>query len=165
MPLDCRNFLAAASSYEKYWCEFYGKMNKFHLFSRLRHKQSEWICIFFSEAGGAGLAIGLDFERDVAPRIHFFVDVGVKPKQLGSLFTRNPGIFITELDSLKTRVNYLKWKKFSNIQVSNDCIPRLKSHLILSAFKNLLTIPYPIPLRLEVNRPQGCTRKRRSRSK
>lgn len=70
-----------------------------------------------SEAGGAGLAIGLDFERDVAPRIHFFVDLGVKPKQLGSMFTRNPGIFKTELHSLKTRVDYLKWKKFSNVQV------------------------------------------------
>ena len=121
-----------------------GKWTNFTFCSRLRHKQSEWICICFSEAGGAGLAIGLDFERDVAPRIHFFVDLGVKPKQLGSMFTRNPGIFKTELHSLKTRVDYLKWKKFSNVQVRNDCIPRLKSHLILSAYQTLLTIPKTI---------------------
>ena len=74
---------------------------------------------------GAGLALSLDFELDVAPRIQFLVDLGVHPDRLGHIFTQaGPGLLKTDLDALRTRVEYLQWKKFSKkavVKIVSQC--------------------------------------------
>jgi len=61
----------------------------------------------------AGMALSLDFGRDVAPRLRFLVDHGVRPSNLGRLLTENPDIFRVQLSDMKVRVEYLTWRKFS----------------------------------------------------
>ena len=54
-----------------------------------------------------GLAVKLDFDRDVAPVIRFLADVGVDPDMIGDILGGNPGLMEEELEDLHTRVNYL----------------------------------------------------------
>jgi len=61
----------------------------------------------------AALAMSLDFGKDIAPRLRFLVDHGVKPSNLGHLLTENPDLFKVQLDDMKVRVEYLTWRKFS----------------------------------------------------
>ncbi|EDV40101.1 uncharacterized protein Dana_GF24125 [Drosophila ananassae] len=58
--------------------------------------------------------LGLDFEKNVKPHISFLVDQGVSPDNFGRMFTKNPLLFKEDLDDLKTRVEYLKSKRFSD---------------------------------------------------
>jgi len=60
-----------------------------------------------------GLAVKLDFDRDVAPTIRFLTDLGVPADSLGHILTRNPHILEEPLEDLTTRVNYLISKKFT----------------------------------------------------
>ena len=82
---------------------------------------------------GAGLALSLDFELDVAPRIQFLVDLGVHPDKLGHIFTNGgPKLLKTDLDALRTRVEYLQWKKFSKkavVKIITEC-PRWLTHTV-----------------------------------
>jgi len=64
------------------------------------------------------MALGLDFDNDIAPRIHFLVDHGIPPHHLGHIFTENPELFNQDMDDLHVRINYLVHKKFSKDQIS-----------------------------------------------
>ena len=37
--------------------------------------------------------MSLDFESDISPKIRFLVDLGIRPEDLGYIFTYNPNIF------------------------------------------------------------------------
>jgi hypothetical protein len=39
------------------------------------------------------IAMSLDFESDISPKIRFLVDLGIRPEDLGYIFTYNPNIF------------------------------------------------------------------------
>jgi len=72
----------------------------------------------------AGMALGLDFAKDVAPRLRFLVDHGVQPSNLGHLLTENPDLFRVDLSDMKVRVEYLSWRKFSANSIAailNSC--------------------------------------------
>ena len=64
-----------------------------------------------------GLAVKLDFDRDVAPIVRFLADVGIDPDDIGDVLGGNPGLFEEELEDLHTRVNYLSSKLFSRQQI------------------------------------------------
>ncbi|KAH8371073.1 hypothetical protein KR093_006132 [Drosophila rubida] len=55
----------------------------------------------------------LDFEQNVKPFLTFLVDQGVSPDDFGRMITKNPLLFKEDLDDLKTRMEYLKSKRFS----------------------------------------------------
>jgi len=64
------------------------------------------------------LALGLDFDTDVVPRIYFLLDHGIKAHNLGHIFTENPELFNQDMSDLQVRINYLEHKKFSKGQIS-----------------------------------------------
>ena len=64
------------------------------------------------------LALGLDFDTDVVPRIYFLLDHGIKAHNLGHIFTENPELFNQDMSDLQVRINYLEHKKFSKCQIS-----------------------------------------------
>jgi hypothetical protein len=37
--------------------------------------------------------MSLDFESDISPKIRFLVDLGIRPEDLGYIFTYNPDFF------------------------------------------------------------------------
>jgi len=65
-----------------------------------------------------GLAVKLDFDRDVAPVVRFLADVGVDPDMIGDILGGNPGLMEEELEDLHTRVNYLTSKMFTRQEIS-----------------------------------------------
>jgi hypothetical protein len=65
------------------------------------------------------MALGLDFDKDIAPKIHFLVDHGIPPHHLGHIFTENPELFNQDMDDLHVRINYLIHKRFSKDQISH----------------------------------------------
>lgn len=89
---------------------------------------------------GAGLALSLDFDGDVAPRIQFLVDLGVHPDRLGHIFTNGgPELLKTDMDALKTRVEYLQWKKFSKkavVKIVTEC-PEWLNHTVADIDRRL----------------------------
>jgi len=89
---------------------------------------------------GAGLALSLDFELDVAPRIQFLADLGVHPDRLGHIFTQaGPSLLKTDLDALRTRVEYLQWKKFSKksvVKIVSHC-PQWLTHTVTDIDRRL----------------------------
>lgn len=58
----------------------------------------------------------LDFERDLKKSILFLKDY-VEVEKLGDFITKNPLILCEPLDDLEVRINYLKSKKFNDIQL------------------------------------------------
>jgi len=68
--------------------------------------------------GHLGLAVKLDFDRDVAHVVRFLADVGVPHDRIGEVLTWNPGILEEELDDLKTRISYLRSKTFSDLEIA-----------------------------------------------
>jgi len=64
-----------------------------------------------------GLAVKLDFDRDVAPVVRFLADVGVDPDLIGDILGGNPGILEEELEDLHTRVAYLTSKMFTRQEI------------------------------------------------
>jgi len=65
-----------------------------------------------------GLAVKLDFDRDVAPVVRFLADVGVDPHMIGDILGGNPGLMEEELEDLHTRVNYLVSKLFTRQEIA-----------------------------------------------
>jgi len=65
-----------------------------------------------------GLAVKLDFDRDVAPVVRFLADVGVDPDLIGDILGGNPGLMEEELEDLHTRVNYLTSKMFTRQEIA-----------------------------------------------
>ncbi|XP_049865515.1 transcription termination factor 3, mitochondrial [Pectinophora gossypiella] len=58
----------------------------------------------------------LDFEKDIKGHI-FFLNDYVDAEALGEFITKNPLILCQPLEDLEVRINYLKSKCFSNIQI------------------------------------------------
>ncbi|NP_001380777.1 transcription termination factor 3, mitochondrial isoform X1 [Bombyx mori] len=58
----------------------------------------------------------LDFEKNMKSHIVFLSDY-VNMEQMGEFFTKNPMIFCEHLEDLKTRVNYLESKRFSDSEI------------------------------------------------
>ena len=48
-------------------------------------------------ASQGDIAMSLDFESDVSPRVRFLVDLGVRPQDLGEIFSFNPMFFKVDL--------------------------------------------------------------------
>ena len=65
-----------------------------------------------------GLAVKLDFDRDVAPVVRFLADVGIAPDMIGDILGGNPGLMEEELEDLHTRVNYLTSKLFTRQEIA-----------------------------------------------
>jgi hypothetical protein len=65
------------------------------------------------------LAMSLDFEADVSPRIRFLVDLGIRPDDLGEVFTKNPHLFKVDLG--EERFNNVK-PFVQLLQIYNLCI-------------------------------------------
>lgn len=61
----------------------------------------------------------LDFETDVVPRLLFLKDIGVEDSRFGYIITCNPFILTESLENLRSRVKYLKSKKFSSETVAS----------------------------------------------
>ncbi|KAH8410759.1 hypothetical protein KR222_005556 [Zaprionus bogoriensis] len=56
----------------------------------------------------------LDFEANVKPLLTFLSDQGVAADDFGRIITKNPLLFKEDLDDLRTRIEYLKSKRFSD---------------------------------------------------
>ncbi|NWX79769.1 MTEF3 factor, partial [Alca torda] len=64
------------------------------------------------------LLLTLDFEKDIRKILLFLKDVGVEDDQLGPFLTKNPYILGEDLETLETRVAYLKSKKFGKAEIA-----------------------------------------------
>ena len=71
----------------------------------------------WEKEGGIDTALLIDFHQDVVPRIHFLMDLGIHPDQLGRIFSQNHCLFQQNFEDLKVRLNYLTWKKFTKDQI------------------------------------------------
>lgn len=69
----------------------------------------------------------MDFEKDMKPYIMFLSDCGVKSEDLARFITKNPRIFLENLDDLATRVRYFRAHSFSREMVARlvNTTPRL----------------------------------------
>lgn len=63
--------------------------------------------------GQMEMALKLDFERQVQPKVKFFVQQGVSRAKIPEIFTDNPLMMEDELDDWQIRVDYLKTMKFT----------------------------------------------------
>lgn len=77
----------------------------------------------------------LDFERDCAPYVKFLVDNGLKERNLGRFISEYPDIFKEPLDELTYRIDYYKFKKFSN-RLITKAINR-SAHILSHPVKNI----------------------------
>ncbi|XP_044750479.1 transcription termination factor 3, mitochondrial [Coccinella septempunctata] len=60
----------------------------------------------------------LKFEDDIKEHVIFLHNLGLSIDQIGNFITKNPFIFKEDLDNLKTRIAYLKFKKFSDESIT-----------------------------------------------
>eukprot|EP00088_Acartia_fossae_P032459 TRINITY_DN3322_c0_g1_i2.p1 TRINITY_DN3322_c0_g1~~TRINITY_DN3322_c0_g1_i2.p1 ORF type:complete len:417 (+),score=68.54 TRINITY_DN3322_c0_g1_i2:308-1558(+) len=65
-----------------------------------------------------GLAVKLDFDRDVVPTLKFLSDIGIPDDLQGDVLTRNPAILEQTIEDMETRVAYLVSKKFSKDDIA-----------------------------------------------
>ncbi|KAL0274449.1 UNVERIFIED_CONTAM: hypothetical protein PYX00_006869 [Menopon gallinae] len=63
--------------------------------------------------------IGADYEKDIAPFLQFLESNGVSQECLPVFISRNPDIFLCDLDDLQVRINYLESKKFTKEMIAN----------------------------------------------
>ncbi|XP_053998772.1 transcription termination factor 3, mitochondrial [Hylaeus anthracinus] len=59
------------------------------------------------------MIMSLDFDRDIKPYIRFLNDCGVQAENLGHFITNYPKIFKEDMDSLYTRIRYLRAHRFT----------------------------------------------------
>jgi len=76
----------------------------------------------WEKRGHLGLAVKLDFDRDVAPVVRFLADLGIPHDLIGNVLTRNALLIEQEIADLKTRVAYLASKKFPVESISSIVI-------------------------------------------
>jgi len=69
--------------------------------------------------GHLGLAVKLDFVRDVAPVVRFLADLGVEHDDIGRILSCSPEILEETEANLKTRVAYLVSKKFTMDEIAH----------------------------------------------
>uniref|UniRef100_A0A915BXN6 mTERF domain-containing protein 1, mitochondrial n=1 Tax=Parascaris univalens TaxID=6257 RepID=A0A915BXN6_PARUN len=61
--------------------------------------------------------VRLEWDRDVRPKLEWLQQLGLPNVEFGSYLSRNPFFLITDLSSMKVRVNYLRSKKFTKKQI------------------------------------------------
>jgi hypothetical protein len=59
-----------------------------------------------------------DFQKDIAPKIRFYVDRGIKARELGDIFTQTPLLFKHPIEDLEARVGYLEGKGFDRRMIA-----------------------------------------------
>ena len=59
------------------------------------------------------IALRINFEHDVKPRIQFMLRQGIDLEYHATIFTSNPSIFDVSLESMNQSIEYLKSKNFS----------------------------------------------------
>ena len=64
------------------------------------------------------IAIRIDFDADVKPRVQWLIDHGVDLNNQAVIFTSNPNIFNISLEQMNSVVEYLKAKKFPRRSIS-----------------------------------------------
>lgn len=69
--------------------------------------------------GHLGLAVKLDFVRDVAPVVRFLADLGVEHDYIGKILSQSPEILEETEANLKTRVAYLVSKNFTMDEIAH----------------------------------------------
>lgn len=67
----------------------------------------------FKNGQAIEIAMRLDFEKDVQPRILWLLDRGIDLEKQAVIFTKTPQIFNKSLDELTKMNEYLQSKKFS----------------------------------------------------
>ncbi|XP_004074270.1 transcription termination factor 3, mitochondrial [Oryzias latipes] len=65
------------------------------------------------------MLLRLDFKTDVAPRLMFLKEIGVKDSCFGYIITHNPFVLCENIENLQDRVTYLKSRKFSSETVAS----------------------------------------------
>lgn len=60
----------------------------------------------------------LNFENDIKEHVIFIHSLGLSVENIGVFITKNPFIFKEDLNDLKTRVAYLKFKKFDDESIT-----------------------------------------------
>ena len=60
-----------------------------------------------------------DFEKDCKPYLAFLLRNGIPESQIGPVCSKNPRIFMEDLDDLQARINYLRSKKFDGKSIEN----------------------------------------------
>lgn len=68
--------------------------------------------------GHLGLAVKLDFDRDVAHIVRFLADMGVPHDRIGVVLTKNPLLLEEEEQDLRARISYLRSKNFSDLEIA-----------------------------------------------
>uniref|UniRef100_A0A9J2PNW4 mTERF domain-containing protein 1, mitochondrial n=1 Tax=Ascaris lumbricoides TaxID=6252 RepID=A0A9J2PNW4_ASCLU len=61
--------------------------------------------------------VRLEWDRDVRPKLEWLLQLGLPITEFGAYLSRNPFFLITDLSSMKVRVNYLRSKKFTKKQI------------------------------------------------
>lgn len=64
--------------------------------------------------GCIGMALQLDLDGDVLPRVKQLIQLGIDPDMIGYIFSHAPQILETREEDIKTRVLYLLSKKFTD---------------------------------------------------
>lgn len=68
--------------------------------------------------GLAQFILKLNFEKDVKDHLKSLHDLGIASRYLGPFITKNPLIFKENIEDLRTRVNYLQSKQFTQDQIA-----------------------------------------------
>ncbi|CDW54277.1 Putative mitochondrial transcription termination factor mterf [Trichuris trichiura] len=66
----------------------------------------------------ADFLVKLNWEKDVKPRLQFLFSLGVPVDYIGSYLTKNPWFFQQSMDSLRSRIEYLKSKNFPDASIT-----------------------------------------------
>lgn len=68
------------------------------------------------KVGIPSFMLGLSFEKDIKNHITFLNDMGVE--EIGEFITKNPLIFKENIEDLQARINYLKYKRFTDEMIT-----------------------------------------------
>ncbi|KFD58993.1 hypothetical protein M514_00156 [Trichuris suis] len=66
----------------------------------------------------ADFLVKLNWEKDVKPRLQFLFSLGVPVDRIGNYLTKNPWFFQQSIDSLRSRIEYLKSKNFPDASIT-----------------------------------------------
>ncbi|XP_063408188.1 transcription termination factor 3, mitochondrial-like [Mytilus trossulus] len=69
--------------------------------------------------GAADMLVQLNYENDVQPLLLFLKEIGVADADLCRVITKNPFLFKAEITDLKVRINYLRSKRFSKVNIAS----------------------------------------------
>jgi len=73
---------------------------------------------YWDNSDKLGLAVKLDFDRDVAPVVRFLADFGVPHDKIGNVLTRGADLLETPEEDLMARTSYLISKKFTKDDIA-----------------------------------------------